>query len=69
MSDRTNDRWSRLDDGGADSLDRIELGMELEQEFDIVIPDEDAAKIKTVADAVRYIEERRGGNSTTAGGP
>ena len=41
---------------GADSLDTVELIMELEKEFDIQIPDEDAEKIKTVGDAVAYIE-------------
>jgi acyl carrier protein len=44
---------------GADSLDTVELVMELEEEFDISIPEEDAAKIRTVADAIRYLEELR----------
>ena len=43
----------------ADSLDIVELMMELEEEFDIEIPDEDAEKISTVADAVNYIKERQ----------
>lgn len=47
-------------DLGADSLDQVELVMELEEEFDISIPDEDAEKIKTVGQAVKYIEEKLG---------
>ncbi|MFQ6132445.1 MAG: acyl carrier protein [Armatimonadota bacterium] len=43
----------------ADSLDVVELVMALEEEFDIEIPEEDAEKIRTVGDAVRYIEEKR----------
>jgi acyl carrier protein len=44
------------DDLGADSLDVVELVMELEDEFDMEISDEDAEKIATVGDAVTYIE-------------
>ncbi len=44
------------DDLGADSLDIAELVMELEDEFDMEIPDEEAEKINTVGDAVEYIE-------------
>ena len=43
-------------DLGADSLDTVELIMELEKEFCIAIPDDDAEKIATVGDAVAYIE-------------
>lgn len=43
-------------DLGADSLDTVELIMEFEKEFNIEIPDEDAQQIKTVKDAVDYIE-------------
>ena len=43
-------------DLGADSLDTVELIMELEKEFDISIPDEKAEAIATVGDAVSYIE-------------
>jgi acyl carrier protein len=46
-----------IDDLGADSLDIVELVMALEDEYGIEIPDEDAEKIVTVGDAVRYIEE------------
>ncbi|MEM0994437.1 MAG: acyl carrier protein [Bacteroidota bacterium] len=45
-----------IDDLGADSLDTVELIMELEKEFDISIPDEEAEKIATVGDAIKYIE-------------
>lgn len=44
------------DDLGADSLDVVELVMELEDEFDMEISDDDAEKIATVGDAVNYIE-------------
>ena len=44
------------EDLGADSLDTVELIMELEKQFDVTIPDTDAEKIQTVGDAVAYIE-------------
>jgi acyl carrier protein len=44
------------DDLGADSLDVVELVMELEDEFDLEISDEDAEKITTVGEVVKYIE-------------
>lgn len=47
-----------VDDLGADSLDIVELVMALEEEFDMEIPDEDAEKIRTVGDAVKYIEDK-----------
>ena len=47
------------DDLGADSLDTVELIMEFEKAFDIQIPDEDAEKIATVGDAIKYIEEHK----------
>ena len=46
-----------VNDLGADSLDTVELIMALEEEFDIEITDEKAEKIKTVGEAVSYIEE------------
>lgn len=52
---------SFVDDLGADSLDVVELVMGLEEEFDIEIPDEDAEKIGTVEDAVKYVEEKTKG--------
>ena len=48
---------SFVDDLGADSLDRVELIMALEEAFDLEIPDEQAEKIKTVQEAVDYIEK------------
>src|SRR6202043_2112279 len=47
---------SFIDDVGADSLDIVELVMELEEEFEITIPDDQAEKIKTVGEAIDYIE-------------
>ncbi|MBN1254527.1 MAG: acyl carrier protein [Deltaproteobacteria bacterium] len=47
-----------IDDLGADSLDLVELVMALEDEYGIEIPDEDAEKIVTVGDALKYIQER-----------
>jgi len=49
------------EDLGADSLDLVELVMEFEQQFGGTISDEDAQAIKTVGDAVRYIEQRAAG--------
>ncbi len=46
------------DDLGADSLDVVELVMELEDEFDMEISDDDAEKIATVGDAISYIEAK-----------
>jgi acyl carrier protein len=46
-----------VNDLGADSLDQVELVMELEEEFDINIPDDAAEKIQTVGQAVEYIEK------------
>ena len=48
---------SFVDDLGADSLDTVELVMAFEEAFDIEIPDEDAEKIRTVQDAVTYIDQ------------
>jgi acyl carrier protein len=49
------------EDLGADSLDVVELVMQFEEAFDLEIPDEDAEKIKTVKDAVDYIEKNAKG--------
>lgn len=49
---------SFIDDLGADSLDIVELVMTMEEEFDLDIPDEDAEKIKTVGDVVKYIANK-----------
>lgn len=45
-----------VEDLGADSLDVVELVMALEEKFDVEIPDEDAEKILTVGDVIKYIE-------------
>jgi len=47
---------SFIDDLGADSLDIVELVMAMEEEFDIEIPDEEAEKIQTIADATNYLK-------------
>ncbi|MDD5195449.1 MAG: acyl carrier protein [Candidatus Omnitrophica bacterium] len=49
---------SFIDDLGADSLDTVEVVMALEEEFGIEIPDEDAEKITTVGEAIKYIDEK-----------
>ncbi len=49
---------SFIDDLKADSLDVVEMVMEFEDAFDITIPDDDYDKIKTVGDAIDYIEEK-----------
>jgi acyl carrier protein len=49
---------SFIDDLGADSLDIVELVMTMEEEFDLDIPDEDAEKMKTVGDVVKYITSK-----------
>ena len=51
---------SFTNDLGADSLDIVELVMGFESEFGLSIPDEDAEKIASVADAVKYITEKKG---------
>ena len=48
---------SFIEDLGADSLDIVELVMEFEKEFNIDIPDEDAEKLRTVGDAIAYLEQ------------
>ena len=47
-----------IEDLGADSLDTVELVMSLEEEFGIEIPDEDAEKLTTVGEAIKYIESK-----------
>jgi acyl carrier protein len=52
---------SFIEDLGADSLDIVELVMEFEKEFNIDIPDEDAEKLRTVGDAIAYLEAKVAG--------
>jgi acyl carrier protein len=62
---------SFIEDLGADSLDIVELVMAFEEEFGVEVPDEDAEKLRTVGDVIKYIEERAkggGGGGTTGGG-
>lgn len=48
-----------VEDLGADSLDIVELVMAMEEEFEVEIPDEEAENIKTVGDAIKYINEHK----------
>jgi len=57
--DQVTPETSFINDLGADSLDTVELVMELEDAFDVSIPDEDAEKIQTVGDAIKYIKEHK----------
>ncbi|MEI0486907.1 acyl carrier protein [Brachyspira hyodysenteriae] len=56
---KITDTASFVDDLNADSLDLVELIMELEKRYEIKIPQEDQEKIKNVADAAKYIEEHK----------
>ena len=54
----TNDA-SFVEDLGADSLDTVELVMALEEEFGLEIPDEEAEKLQTVGDVIKYVEDQQ----------
>ncbi len=58
-----------VNDLGADSLDTVELVMEVEETFGISVPDEDATKIQTVKDIVDYIEKRLQNQSQSTNQP
>ena len=58
--EKLTDEASFMEDLGADSLDTVELVMAFEKEFDIDIPDEEAEKLKTVGDALKYLQEKMG---------
>ena len=60
-ADKVIDEASFVEDLGADSLDTVELVMAFEEEFGIDIPDEDAEQMRTVGDAVKYIDENADG--------
>jgi|TARA_B100000959_G_scaffold199682_1_gene208920 acyl carrier protein len=57
-SEATNEA-NFTNDLGADSLDTVELIMELEKEFDIQIPDDEAEKIATVGDAIKFVQDAK----------
>ena len=56
--EEVTDTASFVDDLGADSLDTVELVMALEEEFGIEIPDEEAEKMTSVGEAIRYVEAK-----------
>jgi acyl carrier protein len=56
--EKLRDDANFVQDLGADSLDVVELVMAFEEEFGIEIPDEDAEKIRTVGDVIKYLKER-----------
>jgi acyl carrier protein len=60
-ADKVTDEASFVEDLGADSLDTVELVMAFEEEFGIDIPDEDAEQMRTVGDAVTYINANADG--------
>jgi acyl carrier protein len=59
-ADTVSPTSSFIDDLGADSLDTVELVMEIEDAFDLSIPEDAAEKIQTVGDAISYIEKNAG---------
>ncbi len=61
--DKLNADASFMEELGADSLDTVELVMAFEKEFDIDIPDEEAEKLRTVGDALKYLHEKVGAGS------
>jgi len=58
--DKLTTEASFMEDLGADSLDTVELVMAFEKEFDIDIPDEEAEKLRTVGQAMKYLHEKMG---------
>jgi len=56
--EEVTDNAKFVEDLGADSLDTVELVMALEEEYGVEIPDEDAEKLTTVGEAIKYIEEK-----------
>jgi acyl carrier protein len=57
--DEIKQESSFIEDLGADSLDIVELVMAMEEEFEVEIPDEEAEHIKTVADAINYVNNHK----------
>ncbi len=60
-AEKVTDDASFVEDLGADSLDTVELVMAFEEEFGVDISDEDAEQMRTVGDAIRYLEEKSEG--------
>ena len=60
-AEKVTDEASFVEDLGADSLDTVELVMAFEEEFGIDIPDEDAEQMRTVGDAIKYLNENAAG--------
>lgn len=58
-ADQVNPEAKFIEDLGADSLDTVELVMALEEEFGQEIPDEEAEKLQTVGDVIKYVEEKQ----------
>ena len=56
--EQVTENASFIEDLGADSLDTVELVMAFEEEFSVEVPDEDAEKLQSVGDVVKYIEEK-----------
>ena len=56
--EKVTDEASFVEDLGADSLDTVELVMAFEEEFGVDIPDEDAEQMRTVGDAISYLQEQ-----------
>jgi acyl carrier protein len=57
-AEKVTDQAAFVEDLGADSLDTVELVMAFEEEFGIDIPDEDAEQLRTVGDAIAYLQKR-----------
>jgi len=58
VKEQVTPQASFIEDLGADSLDIVELVMAFEEEFGVEVPDEDAEKLQTVGDVIKYIEEK-----------
>ena len=58
-ADQVTSEAKFIEDLGADSLDTVELIMALEEEFGIEVPDEEAEKLQSVGDVIKYIEENQ----------
>jgi acyl carrier protein len=59
-ADQVNPEAKFIEDLGADSLDTVELVMAFEEEFEIEVPDEEAEKLQSVGDVIKYVEGAKG---------